>query len=233
MQGVLLVDKPLEWTSFDVVNYIRKIIARSENKKPLSLKVGHIGTLDPLASGLLVILIGAVYTKQASLLSKLDKTYQVTMRLGQYSNTDDQEGEFTNVSNIKPSKEEIEAVLQQFSGPILQRPPAYSAIKINGKRAYKFAREGQPLVLEARPVMVYANTLNSYNYPYVKFCSKVSTGTYIRSLARDMGQSLETGAYMSALRRTIIGEFQLKNALSLDGLNYRKIEESLLNSTTL
>src|SRR5476649_2320405 len=137
MQGLLLVDKPVAWTSFDVVNYVRRIVATAEGKKPKNVKVGHTGTLDPFATGLLILLIGKDYTKRAGEFSKLDKTYEVTMRLGQTSTTGDPEGEITPVSDNQPTKTELKTALEKFVGEIDQIPPAYSAIKIDGQRAYK------------------------------------------------------------------------------------------------
>ena len=137
MQGVLLVDKPREWTSFDVVNYVRRQVATAEGKKPKNTKVGHTGTLDPLATGLLVLLVGKEYTRRAVELTKLDKTYEVVMKLGETSTTGDEEGEKTAVSDQQPSREAVEAALQKFTGEIMQVPPAFSAMKINGQRAYK------------------------------------------------------------------------------------------------
>lgn len=218
MQGVLLADKPATWTSFDVVNYVRRMVATAEGKKPRNVKVGHTGTLDPLATGLLVILVGKDYTRRATEWSKLDKTYEVTMRLGFCSTTGDEEGEKTAVSDRVPSAEEIEHVLQQFTGELMQTPPIYSAMKVGGVRAYKLAREGREVVLEPRPATVRSNRLTSYEYPYVKFISDVSSGTYIRSLVEDMGKALDTGAYMSGLRRTRIGEFELADAVAVEEL---------------
>jgi tRNA pseudouridine55 synthase len=213
MQGILLIDKPREWTSFDVVNYVRKQVAAAEGKKPKNVKVGHTGTLDPLATGLLVILVGKEYTRRAGELSKQDKTYEVTMKLGETSTTGDDEGEKTAGSDKQPSKEEIVGALRQFTGEIMQTPPAFSAIKVNGQRAYKLAREGKTVELEARPVTIYSNELTSYKYPFVKFTSKVSSGTYIRSLVEDLGKTLGTGAYMSDLRRTEVGNFVIEKAV--------------------
>jgi tRNA pseudouridine55 synthase len=212
MQGVLLVDKPKTWTSFDVVNYVRRTVADIEGKKPKNIKVGHTGTLDPLATGLLVILVGKEYTRRAMEWSKLDKTYEVAMKLGETSTTADDEGEKTIVSDRVPAREEIEAALAKFTGDIMQTPPIYSAMKVNGQRAYKLARAGQEVVLEARPARINSNELTGYDYPYVKFTSHVSSGTYIRSLVEDVGRELGTGAYMSDLRRTAIGQFVLENA---------------------
>lgn len=218
MQGVLLVDKPKGWTSFDVVNYVRKLVAATEGKKPKNTKVGHTGTLDPLATGLLVLLIGKEYTRRAGELSKLDKTYEVTMKLGETSTTADDEGEKTAVSDTGPSQEAVLEALGTFTGQIMQVPPAYSAMKVNGQRAYKLAREGKKVELEARPVTIYQNELLGYDYPYVKFTSHVSSGTYIRSLVEDLGKTLGTGAYLSDLRRTQVGKFQLEKASTIESI---------------
>jgi tRNA pseudouridine55 synthase len=219
MQGLLLVDKPKGWTSFDVVNYVRKIVAAQVGTKPKHTKVGHTGTLDPLATGLLILLIGKDYTRQAESLTKLDKTYEVTMKLGESSTTADDEGEKTVVSVTAPSKEAILEALDAFQGKIMQTPPIFSAMKINGQRAYKLAREGKAVELEARPVTIYKNELTSYDYPFVTFTSEVSSGTYIRSLVVDLGETLHTGAYMSDLRRTKITDFSLANACQVAELD--------------
>jgi tRNA pseudouridine55 synthase len=212
MQGVLLIDKPREWTSFDVVNFVRKQVAAIEGKKPKNTKVGHTGTLDPLATGLLVLLVGKDYTRRATELMKLDKTYEVTMKLGEVSTTGDDEGEKSAVSDTRPDQVAVELALEHFTGEIMQTPPAFSAMKINGQRAYKLAREGKAVALDPRPVQIYHNTFASYDYPYVQFTSEVGSGTYIRSLVEDLGKELGTGAYMCALRRTQVGAFNIANA---------------------
>jgi tRNA pseudouridine55 synthase len=212
MQGLLLVNKPREWTSFDVVNFVRRQVANLEGKKPKNTKVGHTGTLDPLATGLLVLLVGKEYTRRATELTKLDKTYEVTMKLGEVSTTGDEEGEKTASSDKQPLQTEIETALQQFTGNIMQTPPAFSAMKVNGQRAYKLAREGKTVELEPRLVTIYGNKLTAYEYPYVKFVSDVGSGTYIRSLVEDLGTALGTGAYMSGLRRTRVGDFNITDA---------------------
>jgi len=227
MQGILLVDKPKTWTSFDVVNYVRKMVAAVEAKKPKNVKVGHCGTLDPLATGLLILVVGKEYTKRAGEFSKLDKTYEVTMKLGETSTTGDEEGDKTAVSDTIPTKKAVLEALEQFTGPIMQVPPRFSAMKINGQRAYKLARKGEKVELEARPVTIYENKLTNYDYPYVKFTSSVSSGTYIRSLVEDLGKNLGTGAYMSDLRRTQIGKYKLRDATTLDGLDQTTIESAL------
>jgi|JI10StandDraft_1071094.scaffolds.fasta_scaffold194097_2 tRNA pseudouridine55 synthase len=228
MHGVLLVDKPSGWTSFDVVNYVRKIVAVDEGKKPKNCKVGHTGTLDPMATGLLVLLVGKEYTRRAGEMSKHDKTYEVTMKLGEVSDTGDAEGELTPVNNRIPGESEIKAALQKFLGEIMQTPPAYSAIKINGQKAYELARKGREVVLEPRPVTIYNIRQATYQYPEVTFICDVSSGTYIRSLVQDVGEALATGAYMSALRRTRVGDYPLEKALQIEGLSAEILKSHLL-----
>ena|SRR5665213_1585897 len=214
MDGILLVDKPQGWTSFDVVAKVRSLLRASGVNKP---KVGHAGTLDPLATGLLVLLVGSA-TKRAAELSKLDKIYEVHMKLGETSTTGDEEGQKTIVSDIKPTIKEVNQALLKFTGEIMQTPPVYSAIKVNGQRAYKLARQGKMVKLEARPVTIYKSDLISYEYPIVEFHSHVSSGTYIRSLASDIGKELDTGAYMTGLRRTQIGQFNITDAMTIGQL---------------
>lgn len=222
MDGLLLVDKPKGWTSFDVVAKVRGVIKKSGVNKP---KVGHTGTLDPLATGLLVLTLGS-YCKRASEFSKLDKTYEVVMRLGQTSTTDDGEGEITKTSDKKPTEEEVRAAITAFVGEISQIPPAFSAIKVNGKRAYKLAREGKEVVIEPRTVTINEISAINYVYPEVTFTANVSSGTYIRSLVRDLGEKLETGAYMSDLRRTTVGEFNIEDAIDMK--NVQELAEHIV-----
>lgn len=214
MQGILLVDKLAGWTSFDAVNYVRKLVAQAEGKRPKQIKAGHTGTLDPFATGLLVLLIGKNYTKRAGEFSKLDKTYEVTMKLGATSTTGDPEGEIIPVSDKQPRPSEIKQAIRQFTGEISQTPPAYSAIKVGGQRAYKLARAGKEVKIEPRKVMVNRLELVDYSYPEVKLIANVSSGTYIRSLVEDLGTALGTGAYTSALKRTGSGQFSLGAAVS-------------------
>jgi tRNA pseudouridine55 synthase len=219
MQGILLVDKPKTWTSFDVVNFVRKQVAAAEGKKPKHTKVGHCGTLDPLATGLLILVVGKEYTRRAGEFTKLDKTYEVTMKLGETSSTLDDEGEKKAVSDTIPDQKAVLEALSALQGHIMQVPPQFSAMKINGQRAYKMARKGEKVELEARPVTIYSNELTEYSYPFVKFTSRVSSGTYIRSLVEDLGKLLGTGAYMSDLRRTEIGGFSLTNAQGVEDVD--------------
>jgi len=212
MDGILLVDKPAGWTSHDVVAKVRSILKKNTGQK---VKVGHTGTLDPFATGLLVLVTGS-YTKRASEYSKLDKTYEAEISLGANSSTGDTEGEIVAVSAEKPSQEAIEAVFGTFLGDIEQSPHKYSAIKINGQRAYKLAREGKTVEIEPRKVKVYSLDLVNYSYPKLKITTEVSSGTYIRSLAEDIGEKLATSAYLSELRRTRVGKFDIKDAKRLD-----------------
>ena len=222
MDGILLIDKPSGWTSFDVVARTRGQVKRETGlKKP---KVGHTGTLDPLATGLLIIVVGS-YCKRATEFSKLDKVYEVTLKLGETSTTGDNEGEKSVVSAKVPDEKALEAVLKANTGNIMQTPPIYSAIKVDGQRAYKLAREGKPVVLEPRPVTVYSLQFTDYTYPIVKFTAKVSSGTYIRSLVEDIGKELGVGAYMNALRRTEVGQFSIKQAQGVENLNIGTILE--------
>ncbi|MDB5183288.1 MAG: tRNA pseudouridine synthase [Candidatus Saccharibacteria bacterium] len=217
MDGILLIDKPSGWTSFDVVARVRGQIKRETGlKKP---KVGHTGTLDPLATGLLIIVVGS-YCKRAEEFSKLDKVYEVTLKLGETSTTGDNEGEKTKISDTQPTLEAVEAALEAFTGEIMQTPPIYSAIKVGGQRAYKLAREGKEVKLEPRPVTIYSITEVEYTYPEVKFTCKVSSGTYIRSLVDDIGKQLGVGAYMSNLRRTEVGGYSIKDAHEIQGLDF-------------
>ncbi len=208
MEEIRLIDKPKGWTSFDVVGKIRSQLRAQTGQK---VKVGHAGTLDPLATGLLIVLIGKA-TKQQDSFMKQDKTYEVVMKLGETSTTADAEGEKTVVSSNQPSEIEVLEALQTFQGKISQIPPIYSAIKIDGKRAYKLAREGKEVIIEPRQVTIYSITDVRYSYPHIHFTTTVSSGTYIRSLVTDIGEKLGTGAYMTDLRRTRIGDYSVESA---------------------
>lgn len=224
MDGLLLIDKLSGWTSFDVVAKVRGVLRAETGQK--KIKVGHTGTLDPLATGLLVLTIGT-YCKRAAEFSKLDKTYGVTLKLGQTSTTGDDEGEKTSVSDEKPSLEAVLDAVDGFVGEIEQVPPKFSAIKVNGQRAYKLARAGKEVKLEPRKVIIYEITDVTYAYPEVRFITKVSSGTYVRSLVEDIGKQLGTGAYMSGLRRTEVGQFSVSDAISVDGLTAEVITKSI------
>jgi len=227
MQGILLIDKPPGWTSFDVVNYVRKQVAAAEGKRPKQVKVGHTGTLDPFATGLLILLIGKDYTRRAGKFSKLDKTYEVTMRLGATSTTGDPEGETTPVNDKEPTLMEIKQAIKKFTGPITQTPPAYSAVKVGGQRAYKLARAGKTVTIEPRKVTINRLELVEYAYPEVKLITDVSSGTYIRSLAEDIGRVLGAGAYTTELKRTKISNYSLEDALTIADLSRETLAASL------
>lgn len=222
MNGIILIDKPEDWTSHDVVAKVRNIMKKETGRK---IKVGHTGTLDPFATGLLIIVVGN-YTKRATEFSKLNKTYEAKLVLGSISSTGDSEGEITKKSDKKPTKEEIETVLNSFVGEIEQIPHRFSAMKINGQRAYKLARAGKEVTLEPRKVTIYSIESVEYAYPRLKFTAKVSSGTYIRSLAEDIGAKLGTGAYLSALRRTKVGKFYIENSTRLTEIKIDRIAEN-------
>jgi tRNA pseudouridine55 synthase len=227
MDGILYIDKPEGWTSFDVVAKIRGIVKKLTGlKRP---KVGHTGTLDPAATGLLTICIGK-YTKRVPELIKQDKTYEVEITLGKTSTTGDKEGEVTDINNLVPSPEELDRVLNGFVGEIDQTPPAYSAIKINGKRAYELARAGEKVVMSTRKVMIYKIESIRYEYPKVMFTTRVGSGTYIRSLAVDIGDKLGTGAYMTNLRRTSIGAIDIEQAYSVSDITPELLQKILVSN---
>lgn len=215
MDEILLIDKPKGWTSFDVVAKIRGIIRAASGQK--KLKVGHAGTLDPLATGLLIVLVGNMTKKQAEFM-KQDKVYKVEVCLGKTSKTGDEEGVKTDISNVKPSLQDVERNLLRFVGKQLQTPPRYSAIKINGQRAYKLARSNQSVEIPPRQIEIYSISNIKYAYPKIEFETYVSSGTYIRSLAEDIGKKLQTGAYLTDLRRTKIGNYSIKEAITVDNL---------------
>lgn len=235
MDGYLLIDKPVDWTSFDVVAKVRSILrqARVSNSNlylPNSKhKIGHSGTLDPMASGLLILLSGAA-TKQQDAFMKLDKVYEAEITLGAISTTDDAEGSISRQRLVdrQPDQKQIEAVLSKFKGEIEQVPPDYSAVHVGGQRAYKLARSGKRLALKARTVQIYDIIQTKYRYPKLKIEARVSSGTYIRALARDVGQALGCGAYLSQLRRTSIGQFSIATAIKVGNMNLDVLRKNLI-----
>lgn len=206
--GMYLINKPRGRSSFSVVAQVRRVSGIK--------KVGHAGTLDPEAEGLLLVLVGKEFTKQSEKYSKLDKTYEFEIKLGENSSTDDIEGEKTKVNEKVSSTKEIKKIIEDLTGEISQTPPAYSAIKIDGQRAYKLAREGKEIDLPSRKVKVENFEIISYEYPLVKLRVDVSSGTYIRSLARTIGEKLGTGAYCTQIVRTRIGTLMLTDAIGID-----------------
>ncbi len=208
MDEILLIDKPPDMTSFGVVARLRRVLSKQEGKK---VKVGHTGTLDPFATGLMIIVTGRM-CRRAMEFTKLDKWYEAEIILGAESTTSDPEGELSRVSGKKPGEGEIKQALQKFTGKIEQTPPAFSAVKISGRRAYQLARAGKKVDIPKRTITIYALELIGYDYPVLKLRAHVSSGTYIRSLAADIGKELKTGAYCQNLRRIKIADYDVKNA---------------------
>jgi tRNA pseudouridine55 synthase len=192
--------------------------------------VGHSGTLDPFATGLLIILIGNATKAQDSFMKK-DKWYDVSVLLGATSTTGDPEGEIMKSEKLKVIKlKEVKNALEDFIGEIQQIPPAYSAIKINGQRAYDLARQGKVVEMKSRRVTIHAIENVNYDFPHLSFSTHVSSGTYIRSLVRDIGKELGTGAYTAALRRTVIDTYHIEAACSIEELQtYDAIASRLLS----
>jgi tRNA pseudouridine55 synthase len=223
--AMLLVDKPLGWTSFDVVNKIRYVLTKKLGLK--KLKVGHAGTLDPLATGLLVICIGK-FTKQLNELQDFDKSYTGTFFVGATTPSHDRESmidAYFPTTHITPAL--LESSRQKFVGTIAQVPPIFSAIKVDGKPVYKSARAGKEVILEARNIHIYHFGLTNMEIPEIEFEVTCSKGTYIRSLAYDFGKALQSGAFLSALRRTQIGDYEVKTAWNLQHFIQRlRSEES-------
>ncbi len=222
---VFHIDKPLDWTSFDAVNLIRSVIKRYHGIR--KLKVGHAGTLDPLATGLLIICTGRM-TKQIDNFQAQEKVYTGTMLLGQTTPTYDLESEpdtFYPTDNI--TEEMMEEARKSFLGDIMQRPPKFSAIKIQGKRAFEYARSDEEVALKERLVHIEDFKIDTTDFPVIKFEVKCSKGTYIRSLVNDFGKRLNSGACMTSLRRTKIGDFSVDNARDLMHLKQEIIDSAV------
>lgn len=221
--GTILIDKPAGMTSFGVVARLRRVLTAQKKAEQaakgqtgrVKVKVGHTGTLDPFATGLMIIVVGKE-CRNAQHYTKLDKEYEATITLGVSSSTGDPEGELIPAkSATPPTREQIDRVIADHTGNIQQRPPIFSAIKIDGQRAYKLARDGKEVELPLRTITVYELEVVSYEYPQLAIRTKVSSGTYIRSLAVDIGKALGTEAYCSSLRRTEVGQWQVKDAKTL------------------
>lgn len=212
--GIILIDKPIGMTSFGVVARVRRVLSEKVGKK---VKVGHCGTLDPFATGLLILVTGKE-CRNAMTYTKLDKVYEATFILGRISTTGDPEGEISKKSDKVPTDNEIASVVQKFIGDIEQRPPIYSAIKVGGKRAYKLARDGKSVEIPSRIIHIYDISVINYEYPRVSIRTHVGSGTYIRSLAEDIGKELGTGAFCETLRRISIADWQVDKAKKLSDL---------------
>jgi tRNA pseudouridine55 synthase len=210
MNGILVIDKPQNWTSHDVVNKARRLLQEK--------KIGHTGTLDPLATGVLVLCIGKA-TKLVRYLEADDKEYIAELKLGATTDTLDSAGSILETREYSPpSRDEVQRALDRFRGNILQRPPAYSAVKVSGVPSYRLARQGTVLEHEERPVTISAITLLEYQDPLVRFSVTCSKGTYIRTLCADIGAFLGAGAHLTALVRTRSGRFLLAQAMDLEQL---------------
>lgn len=211
---IILIDKPLNWTSFQVVNKLKWAILKGFKLK--KIKIGHAGTLDPLASGLLVVCTGKL-TKQIPEIQSDIKTYTGVIRLGATTPSYDLETEINQTfATNHITESDIEAVRQSFLGEVMQTPPIFSALKKDGKRLYDLARSGKEVEVLPRKITIEAFSLDSKNFPDLHFEVRCSKGTYIRSLAFDVGRSLNSGAYLSELRRTKIGDFSVENAFLIE-----------------
>ena len=212
--SVLLIDKPYNWTSFQLVNKIRWLIKKKFNLK--NIKVGHAGTLDPLAKGLMIILSGKK-TKQIINYQNLDKTYVGTFMLGSTTKSYDLETPINKTFNVDHiSAKELNQVKKKFLGIIRQTPPIFSAIKKDGKRLYEYARNNEKVLIPKREIEIRKLNLDIQNFPEIKFIVECTKGTYIRSLVYDIGLSLNSGAHLTSLSREKIGEYSLKDAMSID-----------------
>jgi len=223
MNGLLIVNKPSGMTSHDVVNTVRRITKVR--------RVGHTGTLDPLATGVLVLMIGPA-TRLARFIGERKKAYRAVVRLGEATTTYDAEGDVTERHAVNVTVEAIEVALDQFRGTLEQQPPMYSAIKVRGKKLYQLARQGKEIERAPRPITIYQLDMADWTPPDLMLEVACSAGTYIRSLAHDLGQVLGCGAHLRALTRTAVGDFRLDQSYTLETLrtwgNEGRIEEALL-----
>jgi len=211
MDGIIVLNKPAGITSAGAVNRVKRLLDRGT-------KIGHAGTLDPFATGVLLLLIGKA-TKASRMLMNQPKSYDATIKLGASTATDDLESpEAPWPRALEPTSEKLNSALARFTGTIPQRPPAYSALKISGRPAYKLARRGQPVDLKPRDVRIDGIEITSWRWPLLKLRIDCGRGTYIRAIARDLGETLETGGYLNELRRTRIGAFDIAQAVTLEQL---------------
>ncbi len=217
--GVLIVDKPAGVTSRDVVDRIERLVRPA--------KAGHAGTLDPLATGVLVICVGQA-TRLIRFVQQMRKQYQATFLLGRQSETDDIEKDVIAIPDaVEPTRALLDHVLPRFVGEIQQRPPAHSAIKIAGRRAYKLARKGADFELAARTVTIHQIDVRRYEYPELELAIECGSGTYIRALGRDIAATLGTAAVMSALERTAIGSFHVQQSIAIEHLSLETLMQNL------
>lgn len=220
MDGILNIDKPAGPSSAAVVNRIKRLL-------PPKTKIGHAGTLDPFATGVLLILIGKA-TRQCESLMDQPKSYLTSIKLGATTPTDDPESAEIRVANaIPPSEQAVMDAVAKFIGPIQQRPPAFSAMKIGGRRAYDLARQGKPVELPTRTVQIAAIQIVSYEWPILRLSIDCGRGTYIRAVARDLGAVLGAGGYLTELRRTRVGRFTVDHGVALERLAAEGVERHL------
>ncbi|MDP8226437.1 MAG: tRNA pseudouridine(55) synthase TruB [Candidatus Celaenobacter polaris] len=220
MQGVIFIDKPAGITSFDVIRRLRMVTKVR--------KIGHAGTLDPFATGLLIVCISRQATKNIDQFVRLDKTYTAVLKLGEKTDTADIEGKIIEVKDVPENVEQnINKVFYSFIGEIEQVPPQFSAIKKNGVRLYKTARKGIQVEVEPRKVFIHTLSFLNYQKPYLEFSSTVSKGTYIRSLGEDITAKLGTVGHLTELRRDAIGPFSVVDAISLEAITEGTLENSI------
>jgi len=218
-EGIILIDKPIGKTSFYLVHVLRRILGVK--------KIGHAGTLDPFANGVMVMLVGRKYTRMSGNFISQDKSYRATVRLGVETDSYDCDGKIVSQSELIPPEEEIVRAISQFQGRVEQVPPMFSAKKIRGKKLYELARSGE--VIERKPVLVDLETnLLSYHYPEVELMVHCSKGTYLRSIAHDLGRILGCGAHLSRLTRIRSGDFKLEDCVQLENLNRDNVADHLL-----
>jgi tRNA pseudouridine55 synthase len=213
--GLLNLNKPAGHTSRWVVDQVQRLVRPA--------KAGHAGTLDPLATGVLIVCVGPA-TRLIDYVQQMPKRYRAEFQLGRSSPTEDTEGVITELSDPPiPSRTELETAAAKFIGEIQQRPPAFSALKVDGRRAYKLARQGQLVELEPRPITIHRLEIIDYHYPLLTLELQCSSGTYVRSLGRDLAESLGTSAVMSKLERTAIGKFRVEDAVAVTSLDHRNL----------
>jgi tRNA pseudouridine55 synthase len=226
MNGVVNLDKPAGVSSARMVSRVKRLL-------PRGTKIGHAGTLDPFATGVLLLLIGKA-TKSCEALMNQPKQYEAVVKLGATTATDDPESaEVATPEPLVPTLNEIQEALKSFIGPISQRPPVFSAMKIGGRRAYDLARKGHSIEMTARTVQVYGIELIAYDWPLLTLRIECGRGTYIRSIARDLGEALGIGGYLTALQRTRVGSFDVKQSVSLEVLQQEGIERYVQSSPGL
>lgn len=219
----LLINKPKGITSHDVIYFVRKVTAER--------KVGHAGTLDPNATGLLIVGVGRNSTKELGWIAKdTKKTYEAEIFLGEERDTDDSEGQIISKKNNFPAPNVVllKKTLTSLEGKQKQMPPAYSALKVKGKKAYELARKGEKVLLKERDIIIHSIELLQYKFPILKIRTTVSSGTYIRALARDIGKQLGCGAYLKNLKRTKVGDFDLTDAVSMNKLTQNNWENFVI-----